>query len=88
MLSYAEQVRSVATDPSPFYEAVRAAVGGEEEGHAEELFGPAEGLHATYRKLREEVLEASWRAGRELLGAAARHRRSTSTARSPATWSC
>ena len=37
-----------------------------EELHAEELFGPAEGLHATYRKLREEVLEASWRAGREL----------------------
>ena len=39
--------------------------GGEEE-HEEELFGPAEGLHATYRTLREEVLEASWRAGREL----------------------
>ena len=37
-----------------------------EEEHEEELFGPAEGLHATYRKLREEVLEASWRAGREL----------------------
>jgi RecB family exonuclease len=37
----------------------------EEELH-EELFGPAEGLHATYRKLREEVLEASWKAGREL----------------------
>ncbi len=38
----------------------------EEELHEEELFGPAEGLHAIYRKLREEVLEASWRAGREL----------------------
>jgi DNA helicase II / ATP-dependent DNA helicase PcrA len=37
-----------------------------EEEHEEELFGPAEGLHATYRKLREEVLEASWKAGREL----------------------
>ncbi|MDX6609495.1 MAG: ATP-dependent helicase UvrD/PcrA [Solirubrobacterales bacterium] len=37
-----------------------------EEAQEEELFGPAEGLHATYRKLREEVLEASWRAGREL----------------------
>ncbi len=43
-----------------------AAVDGEEEAQEEELFGPAEGLHATYRKLREEVLEASWRAGREL----------------------
>ncbi len=40
--------------------------GAEEEAQAEELFGPAEGLHATYRTLREEVLEASWRAGREL----------------------
>jgi len=38
----------------------------DEEAHAEELFGPAEGLHATYRRLREEVLEASWKAGREL----------------------
>jgi DNA helicase-2/ATP-dependent DNA helicase PcrA len=37
-----------------------------EEHQEEELFGPAEGLHATYRKLREEVLEATWRAGREL----------------------
>jgi DNA helicase-2/ATP-dependent DNA helicase PcrA len=48
------------------YEATLAAQAGEEELHGEELFGPAEGLHATYRKLREEVLEASWRAGREL----------------------
>ena len=38
----------------------------EEEPQEEELFGPAEGLHATYRRLREEVLEASWKAGREL----------------------
>jgi len=40
--------------------------GADEEVHEEELFGPAEGLHATYRRLREEVLEASWKAGREL----------------------
>ena len=32
--------------------------------HGEELFGPAEGLHSTYRMIRDEVLEASWRAGR------------------------
>jgi DNA helicase-2/ATP-dependent DNA helicase PcrA len=38
----------------------------DEVAQEEELFGPAEGLHATYRKLREEVLEASWSAGREL----------------------
>ncbi len=43
-----------------------AAENEREETQEEELFGPAEGLHATYRKLREEVLEASWRAGREL----------------------
>jgi DNA helicase-2/ATP-dependent DNA helicase PcrA len=61
--------------PSRYYEqALAAAVEGEEgesdgtleEAHEEELFGPAEGLHATYRALREQVLEDSWRAGREL----------------------
>jgi DNA helicase-2/ATP-dependent DNA helicase PcrA len=55
-----------ATGGGGFYESMLAAHAGEEESHGEELFGPAEGLHATYRKLREEVLEASWRAGREL----------------------
>jgi len=52
--------------PSEHYAAALAAAGAEEEAHTEELFGPAEGLHATYRMLREEVLEASWKAGREL----------------------
>jgi DNA helicase-2/ATP-dependent DNA helicase PcrA len=52
--------------PSNFYERALAVAGAEEEEHEEELFGPAEGLHATYRALREKVLEASWRAGREL----------------------
>lgn len=52
--------------PSGHYAAALAAAGAEEEAHAEELFGPAEDLHATYRALREEVLEASWKAGREL----------------------
>jgi len=55
-----------AARPSRFYEEALAAAGTEEELHEEELFGPAEGLHATYRALREQVLEASWRAGREL----------------------
>ncbi|HEX6601236.1 MAG TPA: ATP-dependent DNA helicase [Solirubrobacterales bacterium] len=52
--------------PSAYYERALAAAAGEEESHEEELFGPAEGLHATYRALREQVLEDSWRAGREL----------------------
>ncbi len=58
-----------AARPSRYYEealASAAATGATEELHEEELFGPAEGLHATYRQLREQVLEASWRAGREL----------------------
>jgi DNA helicase II / ATP-dependent DNA helicase PcrA len=55
-----------AERPSHFFEDALQAAGGEEESHEEELFGPAEGLHATYRTLREQVLEASWRAGREL----------------------
>jgi DNA helicase-2/ATP-dependent DNA helicase PcrA len=56
-----------AARPSRYYEdALASAAGATEELHEEELFGPAEGLHATYRQLREQVLEASWRAGREL----------------------
>jgi DNA helicase-2/ATP-dependent DNA helicase PcrA len=52
--------------PSEFYAAELSKRGADEEPHTEELFGPAEGLHATYRMLREEMLEASWKAGREL----------------------
>jgi DNA helicase-2/ATP-dependent DNA helicase PcrA len=54
------------TRPSDFYAAALDDSDAEEEAHPEELFGPAEGLHATYRMLREEMLEASWKAGREL----------------------
>jgi DNA helicase-2/ATP-dependent DNA helicase PcrA len=55
------------TPPARAYaEALAASPDAAEEEQAEELFGPAEGLHATYRTLREQVLEASWRAGREL----------------------
>ncbi len=66
VLSRSDEIRGAATSSSPVYEAVAAAVGGEEELHEEELFGPAEGLHATYRMVRDEVLEASWRAGAAL----------------------
>jgi DNA helicase II / ATP-dependent DNA helicase PcrA len=55
------------TRPGRAYaEALAASPEPVEEDHEEELFGPAEGLHATYRMVREQVLEASWRAGREL----------------------
>jgi DNA helicase-2/ATP-dependent DNA helicase PcrA len=66
VLSRVERDADSEARPSPFYEQALAATAAVEEEHAEELFGPAEGLHATYRRLREEVLEASWRAGREL----------------------
>jgi DNA helicase-2/ATP-dependent DNA helicase PcrA len=66
MLARVERGEEGEARPSEHYAAALAAAGGEEEAHAEELFGPAEGLHATYRALREEVLEASWKAGREL----------------------
>ena len=66
VLSWVEGDREGATRPSPFYEEARTVLAASEEIHEEELFGPAEGLHATYRILREEVLEGSWRAGREL----------------------
>jgi DNA helicase II / ATP-dependent DNA helicase PcrA len=55
-----------AARPSHYYELALERAGAEEVEHEEELFGPAEGLHATYRALREQVLEDSWRAGREL----------------------
>jgi DNA helicase II / ATP-dependent DNA helicase PcrA len=66
VLSRLERGEEGEAPPSRFYEEALAAAAAEEEEHGEELFGPAEGLHATYRTLREQVLEASWRAGREL----------------------
>jgi DNA helicase-2/ATP-dependent DNA helicase PcrA len=49
--------------PSPFYEEARAAVGIEEEEFEEELFGPAEGLHSTFRIMRDELLDTVARVG-------------------------
>src|SRR5215204_516439 len=63
--------RPAATDagdarPSPFYEDARAVLGAPAQEHGEELFGPAEGLQATYRMIQDEVLEEAWRAGGKL----------------------
>jgi len=66
VMSWPEQSAGGQVAPSPFYEAARDSLEADEESHEEELFGPAEGLHSTYRMLRDEVLEASWRAGSAL----------------------
>ena len=55
--------RGAAQPPSPFAEEARAALGGDWEERAEELFGPAESLHSTYRILRDELLETVKRTG-------------------------
>ncbi len=66
VLSWPEESEHEAASPAPFYEAARDALGATEEVQAEEVFGPAEGLHSTYRMIRDEVLESSWRAGSAL----------------------
>jgi superfamily I DNA/RNA helicase/RecB family exonuclease len=66
VLARVERGEAGEVRPGEVYSGALAAAGAEEEAHEEELFGPAEGLHATYRRLREEMLEASWKAGREL----------------------
>jgi DNA helicase-2/ATP-dependent DNA helicase PcrA len=52
--------------PSPFLDAVRWAVAGGWEEKEEELFGPAEALHSTYRLMRDELLAGTGRAGSRL----------------------
>ena len=66
VLSWPERSEGRPAAPSPIYERSRAALDADEEIHDEEVFGPAEGLHSTYRMIRDEVLEASWRAGSAL----------------------
>jgi DNA helicase-2/ATP-dependent DNA helicase PcrA len=56
VLSWAEDAHGAR--PSPFYEEARIAAGATEEFHEEHLFGPAEGLHATFRMMRDEVLDS------------------------------
>jgi DNA helicase-2/ATP-dependent DNA helicase PcrA len=56
VLSWAEDAQGAR--PSPFYEEARLAAGASEEFHEEQLFGPAEGLHATFRMMRDEVLDS------------------------------
>jgi DNA helicase II / ATP-dependent DNA helicase PcrA len=58
--------RGAAQPPSPFAEEARVALGAEWEERAEELFGPDESLHSTYRILRDELLETIKRTGRSV----------------------
>ncbi|HET6869459.1 MAG TPA: ATP-dependent DNA helicase [Solirubrobacteraceae bacterium] len=58
--------RGSAVLPAAAVEAMRTAVGGAWEEREEEMFGPAETLHSTYRLLRDEVLEGTMRAGGRL----------------------
>jgi ATP-dependent DNA helicase UvrD/PcrA len=52
--------------PSPLYDDARAVLDAGEQEQGEELFGPAEGLQATYRMIQDEVLEEAWKAGGKL----------------------
>jgi DNA helicase-2/ATP-dependent DNA helicase PcrA len=53
--------------PSPYLEEARAAHDDvEEQFHEEELFGPAEGLHSTFRIMRDELLDTVARMGGRL----------------------
>jgi ATP-dependent DNA helicase UvrD/PcrA len=47
-------------------EEARVALGCDWQDREEELFGPAETLHSTYRLLRDELLESTMRAGGRL----------------------
>jgi DNA helicase-2/ATP-dependent DNA helicase PcrA len=52
--------------PAAPLERVRAGLQAKWEEKQEELFGPAETLHSTYRLLRDELLEGTMRAGGRL----------------------
>ncbi len=52
--------------PAGPVEAARRALGAVWEERAEELFGPGEALHSTYRLLRDELLEGTARAAGRL----------------------
>src|SRR3954447_24280706 len=67
VLSWAEGAAPGSTPKSsPFYEEARTALEAEEEVFEEELFGPAEGLHSTFRIMRDELLDTVARVGGRL----------------------
>lgn len=58
--------RGARQPPSPFAEEARAALGAGWEDREEELFGPDEALHATFRELRDELLHSVPKVGGRL----------------------
>jgi DNA helicase-2/ATP-dependent DNA helicase PcrA len=58
--------RGAPLTPAPSLQAVQGALGATWHEREEELFGPAETLHSTYRLLRDELLEGTARAGGRL----------------------
>jgi DNA helicase-2/ATP-dependent DNA helicase PcrA len=67
VLAYAaSSAHGAGQSPSPFAEEARAAAGADWEDREEELFGPAEALHSTFRGLREELLDSVGRIGGRL----------------------
>ncbi len=61
-----ETDRGAVLLPLPLVERAREALGADWEDRQEELFGPAETLHSTYRMLRDELLESTLRVGGRL----------------------
>ena len=67
VLSYPQtDDRGTVLRPSPFLDVAAQALGGEWVEKEEELFGPAEALHSTYRLMRDELLSGTVRAGGRL----------------------
>jgi DNA helicase-2/ATP-dependent DNA helicase PcrA len=67
VLAYPRAAESgAAQPPSPFAEEARAALQLAWEDREEELFGPAETLHSTFRMMRDELLDQVQRVGGRL----------------------
>jgi DNA helicase II / ATP-dependent DNA helicase PcrA len=66
VLSWSDAPNGSPARPSPFYDEARSAAGAPEERFEEELFGPAEGLHSTFRIMRDELLDTIQRVGGRL----------------------
>ncbi len=66
VLAWAEGGNGAPARPSPLLAETRAALGAAEEVHAEQLFGPGEGLYSTFRIMRDELLDTVARVGGRL----------------------